>query len=263
MDKDKTKKELSTIDRVNIIDSAFGIKDLDFKDRILTIGELHEWVNLAPGEFHLSALNPDVGMQMRYAQRLDKMVKMGFVEHVGKKRGWYRPVESDLEEMDFINALDEPVDIWLPFELSDLVEIYVGNVIIIAGAPNVGKTALVLHLIGGDAVVVQRMPGLASYGTVFCCPGSPGPVNGLVELAFRFRVAGDASLRHFRSGPKLFLKRRHPGMIHGHPEFLLFGRLLRHGSTRRLLLILATGYDRRGAYGQNDRQPDNKKVRQF
>ncbi len=147
MDDNKTGKELTTIDRVNIIDNKFGIKDLDFKDRILTIGELHEWITLAPGEFHVSALNPDVGMQMRYSQQLGKMVKMGFVEHVGKKRGWYRPVESGLEEMDFINALDEPVEVWLPFELSDLVEIYAGNVIIIAGAPNVGKTALVLNII--------------------------------------------------------------------------------------------------------------------
>lgn len=138
---------MSTMDRINIIDKAFGIKDLDFKDRILTIGELHEWINISPGEFHVSALNPDVGMQMRYEQQLNKMVKMGFIEHTGKRRGWYRPVESDLEEMDFINALDEPVNIWLPFELSEKVEIYEGNVIIIAGAPNVGKTALVLNII--------------------------------------------------------------------------------------------------------------------
>ncbi len=144
---DKAGKELSTMDGLKILDHAFGIKDLDFKDRILSVGELHEWVTLAPGEFHVSALNPDVGMQMRYAQRLDKMVKMGFIEHIGKKRGWYRPVESGLEEMDYINALDEPVEVWLPFELSDLVEIYAGNEIIIAGAPNVGKTALVLNII--------------------------------------------------------------------------------------------------------------------
>ena len=35
----------------------------------------------------------------------------------------------------------------MPFELSDLVEIYEGNVIIFAGVPNTGKTSLALNVI--------------------------------------------------------------------------------------------------------------------
>ena len=34
-----------------------------------------------------------------------------------------------LEEMDFINVDAEPVSLWLPFDLSDYVEIYPGNMI--------------------------------------------------------------------------------------------------------------------------------------
>ena len=120
---------------MKLIERDFNIHDLEFGDVLLTIDELLDWINDAPGEFHVSALNRDVGMQWRYIEKLEKLVKMNFLERVGKKRGWYRTIEKDLEEMDFVNALDEPIDIWLPFEISDLVEIYEGNVIIIAGAP--------------------------------------------------------------------------------------------------------------------------------
>ena len=147
MGDENKRKELSTVDRLNILDKTFAIKDIDFKDRVLTINELHDWVNLAPGEFHISAIASDVGMQMRHVQQLDKMVKMGLIEHVGKRRGWYRPIENELEEMDFKTVLAIPVDIWLPFELSEKVEIYEGNVIIIAGVWNAGKTAIVLNMV--------------------------------------------------------------------------------------------------------------------
>ncbi len=132
---------------MNLIDKNFNIQELDFGNTILSIDELLDWVNLAPGEFHVSALNNDVGMQMRYTDKLEKLVKMGFLERVSKRRGWYRPVEGQLEEMDFKNAVDEPVNIWLPFEVSDLVEIYEGNVIILAGVPNSGKTSMALNII--------------------------------------------------------------------------------------------------------------------
>ena len=132
---------------MDLIDKNFNVQKVNFGNAVLSIDELLDWVSLAPGEFHVSALNSDVGMQMRYADKLEKLVKMSFLDRVSKRRGWYRPVENQLDEMDFKNAIDEPMNIWLPFEISDLVEIYENNVIIFAGVPNVGKTSLALNVI--------------------------------------------------------------------------------------------------------------------
>ena len=41
----------------------------------------------------------------------------------------------------------EPVDMWLPFGMSDMVEIYDGNIIIFAGAKSSGKTCVALNLL--------------------------------------------------------------------------------------------------------------------
>lgn len=114
---------------------------------ILDDAQLIWWIDLAPGEFHVSHISHNPGHQTRYIQRLEKLVGIGFLERVGNKRGWYRPRKTELEKLDFVNVEQEPVDIWLPFGLSEKVEIHGGNVIIIAGSPNSGKTACMLNII--------------------------------------------------------------------------------------------------------------------
>lgn len=129
--------------KLKMVDEAFNEPD----PSIMSVGDLFGWVLAAPGAFHVSEIDKRTDKQRKYIDKLEIMVKTGHLERVGKKRGWYRSRQGELDEMDFINALDEPVNIWLPFELSDKVEIYEGNIIIIAGVPNTGKTALVLNII--------------------------------------------------------------------------------------------------------------------
>lgn len=57
---------------MKLINKDFNIHDLDFKDMLLSIDELLDWINDAPGEFHVSSLNRDVGMQWRYTEKLEK-----------------------------------------------------------------------------------------------------------------------------------------------------------------------------------------------
>ena len=75
------------------------------------------------------------------------MVANSELNRFGNKRGWYIPVNLDMKEMDFINADDEPSNVWLPFDLNKKVELYQDSVVIIAGAPNSGKTAFLLNII--------------------------------------------------------------------------------------------------------------------
>lgn len=105
------------------------------------------WIDMAPGAFHVSSLSRSVDVQQLLVDKLERLVNRGHLEHYGDKRGWYIPKQSILVELDYINESDEPADIWLPFAMSDLIEIHPGNVIIISGAPNSGKTAIMLNMI--------------------------------------------------------------------------------------------------------------------
>jgi len=103
------------------------------------IKELRYWVEMAPGAFSVTQLTRDVQQQLDYLEALEIMVEDGQVNRHGNKRGWYIPANLDMKEMDYVNADDEPLDIWLPFGLDKKVELYQDSVVIIAGAPNAGK----------------------------------------------------------------------------------------------------------------------------
>lgn len=108
---------------------------------------LRTWIDIAPGSFCVADLTKDVDVQTLIMDQLEELVDEGVLDHHGQRRGWYIPKHIELIEMDYQAADDNPVDIWLPFNLTDYVEIYENSVIIISGAPNAGKTAILLNVI--------------------------------------------------------------------------------------------------------------------
>jgi len=108
---------------------------------------LWQWIDMAPGEFNVRDITNEFGYKFIYTQKLEKLVKLGFLERVGDKRGQYRKRQMDLEELDFINADDSPVDLWLPLRLSEYAAVMPGNIIIIAGAKDSGKSAFCFNII--------------------------------------------------------------------------------------------------------------------
>lgn len=135
----------------NIVDTASpGVKskmlteiqaDVD-RSKVLT-----SFITSAPGAFCITQLSKDITIQQDYLHDCELLVAMGSLNRFGDKRGWYAPKKLDLEVMDFVNADDTPSNVWLPFDLNEKVQLYQGNAIIIAGAPNSGKTALMLNII--------------------------------------------------------------------------------------------------------------------
>ena len=110
-------------------------------------GALLEWVMKAPGEFCVRDISNKFEYQQIYTEKCEYLVGAGILERVGKKRGWYRYIQSDCEELNFIDADDHPADLWMPLRLSDYVQFHYGNLIVIAGAPNSGKTAFMLNIV--------------------------------------------------------------------------------------------------------------------
>lgn len=106
-----------------------------------------QYLDLSPGWFDVKDMYYDKSYHVIYIEKFEKLVKMGFAERHPTIRGRYRKRETELIEMDFKNCDAVPVDIWLPFDLSDLVEIYPGNMIMIAGVKSSGKTGTLLNII--------------------------------------------------------------------------------------------------------------------
>ena len=105
------------------------------------------WIAMAPGAFCVADLSRHVENQQVYLDMCETLVGEGVLDRHGIRRGWYIPRHTELEEMDFNNAVGAPVDIWMPFGLSDLVELYENSIVIVSGAPNAGKTAIMLNII--------------------------------------------------------------------------------------------------------------------
>jgi len=93
-------------------------------------------------------LSQAVTFQEKTAVRtaLYRLEKEGLIERTGKKAGEYRIVEKSHEPEDWKDSDELPVQIWLPWDLSDFAVISEGEIILIAGDPNAGKTAALLNI---------------------------------------------------------------------------------------------------------------------
>ena len=148
--------EFDAINQVNILlrsarafdESKIIIPEPDSKES----EQIKAWILDSPGEFTVKDLDYDLGFQKpeQRTQRtkiLEKFVAEKIVSREGKRRGVYRPYHKDLEPMDYINVKDNFLPVWLPMGLHQMVGIMPGNIIILAGEPNAGKTAVMLNII--------------------------------------------------------------------------------------------------------------------
>lgn len=114
--------------------------------------DVKAWIKASPGEFSVKDLDYDLGItepsaRMERTKILEKFVAEKILSREGKRRGVYRPYKKELDVMDFINADDSFLPIWLPMEIHNMVGTLPGNIIVLAGEPNAGKTAVILNII--------------------------------------------------------------------------------------------------------------------
>lgn len=76
-----------------------------------------------------------------------KLADLKKIESIPTKRGQYRKINQDVEVIDWKNAQDKEYPIRWPLGLDELVKLYPGNVVVLAGASNTGKTSWCLELI--------------------------------------------------------------------------------------------------------------------
>jgi hypothetical protein len=114
--------------------------------------EVREWVLTSNGFFLTSDVFNGLQLTSRQDQKncslaLLRMCKAGEIERYGERRGTYRVVDRQCDEIDFLGVTDKAVDIRWPFQLENMVKILPKNIIVIAGEPNAGKTAFLLNVV--------------------------------------------------------------------------------------------------------------------
>ena len=78
---------------------------------------------------------------------LQRLCKAGIIEKYGDKRGCYRIIENNLDALDWQTAQTDPLNLIWPFGIHNHVNLYPGNIAVLAGFPNSGKTALLFNFI--------------------------------------------------------------------------------------------------------------------
>ena len=126
-------------------------QEVDRVDRNLS-AEIRIWAKEFPGIFSVNQLDKDVGIYNRNDKKnrskvLVDLVVEGIIERYGSVRGTYRTIDNEEDEIDFLNCKTNRIDFRLPFNLHNLVRIMPGNIIVIAGESNSGKTALIVNTI--------------------------------------------------------------------------------------------------------------------
>lgn len=124
--------------------------------------DILNWLDISPGEFSIRDLDYDLNIKTKEAKKLRLITLEGLVlenklERVGSKRGYYRPYQMDLSPLRIGKVDSQYIRFWLPFRLHDYVGIMPGNIIIIAGAPNAGKTALIMNIIKNNRDYFNRI----------------------------------------------------------------------------------------------------------
>lgn len=135
-------------------------KERESRRAKVIIQEIREWIDSFQGQFHIRDLYqwiPELSkstQDKRYISNcLGRLVKERILDRDGKY-GVYRKIERQLETIDFINIKANPIDIWLPFGITaasdengpGLVNLYNGNIVVIAGEKDAGKSTVCYNI---------------------------------------------------------------------------------------------------------------------
>lgn len=78
---------------------------------------------------------------------LTRLCERGKLKKVPMKRGYYMPVETDIQEMNLGEAEKAAFPLPLPFDLSKHVKVLVGSAMVVSGTTNAGKTTFAFQCV--------------------------------------------------------------------------------------------------------------------
>lgn len=122
----------------------------------ITRYDIETWVkSVATGEFHYKnvmglerVLTPKEDNKLRGI--IFELCKAGVCESIGRKDGYYRPVEDGVAPIDFAELRPRDFPVILPFDLRKYVFIYPDTTIVVAGSKSSGKTGFCYRTIADN-----------------------------------------------------------------------------------------------------------------
>lgn len=132
----------------DIVDAGLGGETQDTQRSLAK--SVRDFISKTQGTFSVGQLDSELGITGKSKENrrviLWRMADEGLIESV--KTGLYRVKEASLPDMEWQNAdTTSGLDIKLPFDIHNWVEIYPKNILVIAGTTNAGKTAYLLNFI--------------------------------------------------------------------------------------------------------------------
>lgn len=113
--------------------------------------EIELWVNMTEGTFSTVDLDRELNLSGKNekTQRrivLKRLRDTGIIKRIAEKSNLYTKINNNLVKIEYELAdANKIFHIKWPFRLQELVNIFPGNIIIVAGTSNAGKTAFLLN----------------------------------------------------------------------------------------------------------------------
>lgn len=103
------------------------------------------------GKFHINDIYRDAGAYTAAEKRairayLNRLATDGHIQRDRGVSGRFYASDSELEYMDWESSEADKSNIWLPLGISDMVDIMPGNIIVLAGQGNAGKSTMVKRI---------------------------------------------------------------------------------------------------------------------
>jgi hypothetical protein len=123
------------------------------RDRGSMAQQVRDWVNETEGDFSVTLLDKELDIvtssdKANRRQIMKRLVEGSIIERDKKRAGWFRVPDDDEEIIDFSNIEVVRSDVRLPFDITEkLVYLMPKSIVLIAGSPNVGKTAFMLNVV--------------------------------------------------------------------------------------------------------------------
>jgi hypothetical protein len=136
-----------------VIRQLVEIKDKAENRQPKVIDKVKDWISVTSGNFFVTDINKELGCvtesnKSAVRMAVKRLADANYIVPCGTKNGCYRVIEKDAPLIDFVNVnLNDPYPIKWPFGIENYVDLYPGNVVVIAGEANAGKTALMLNVV--------------------------------------------------------------------------------------------------------------------
>jgi hypothetical protein len=133
------------------IEESISVMRETYQEKRKNLSEtIREWAGVTSGDFSVTECDRELGIvtQSDKASRrktFQRMADEHVIERVTGKCGIYRKVNSECPPVDWMEAATETLDLVFPLGVEELVKIMPGNIMVVAGESNAGKTAFLMN----------------------------------------------------------------------------------------------------------------------